>query len=324
MTGPLKFSPWLRTMVWGGNRISQYKQLDHLQDHIGESWEISAITDHASIISDGAYQGISLPDMVSKFREQLVGHHVYDTYGERFPLLIKFIDAHQDLSIQVHPDDDLACRLHGEGQYGKTEMWYVIDAEPGSYLYSGMKVSVTPEEYRSRIADGTICDILARHEVHPGDVFFIPAGRVHAICSGILLAEIQQTSDWTYRIYDYNRLGLDGQPRQLHTEYAVLATDLNVTNYRTSYESIPNVLNKIITCRYFTTYRLELTHQLNIDLCPADSFVALMNLSGTCNIATANGTIQLSTGESALIPACEASFEVHPLTTKSQLLIATA
>jgi len=312
-------------MVWGGNKISHYKKLTKEVDNIGESWEISAVEGHESIVQEGQFRGKSLPELVKIFKGRLVGERVYASYGDRFPLLIKIIDAQSDLSIQVHPDDILANELHGKGQFGKTEMWYVINAEPGSFLYSGMKENLTQEEYKRRVSDGTICDVLAKHEVKPGDVFFIPAGRVHAICSGILLAEVQQTSDLTYRIYDYGRLGLDGKPRELHTEKAAKAIDFRVQdNYRTNYDKQMGQLNRIIKCPYFTIYNYEAIEPKRLDMKLVDSFVVLMALSGECIVSTIEGSLTLKVGESCLIPACEAVFDIVPQKQKVKILIATA
>lgn len=323
--GPIKFAPWLRTMVWGGNKISKYKNLCEEVDQIGESWEISAVEGHESVVAEGQFKGKTLPELVKTFKGNLVGQEIYKNYGDRFPLLIKIIDAQQDLSIQVHPDDALAHELHGEGQFGKTEAWYVIDAEPGSYLYSGMKTAVTPEEYKQHVTDGTICDVLAKHEVKAGDVFFIPAGRVHAICSGIMLAEVQQTSDWTYRIFDYNRLGLDGKPRELHTDNAAKAIDYNVyDDYRTHYNGATEHVNAIIECPYFSMYHMETSSPQHIAMKAKDSFVVLMALKGECDVTTQGGTVTLRTGESCLIPACEADFDIQPHKGQTKLLIATA
>lgn len=232
---PLLFEPNLHTVVWGGKRLRPYKGLVPSDEPIGESWEVSAIPSSASVIANGELKGRSIIDVIEAAPEDILGKSVAEKNGGKLPLLIKFIDAKRDLSIQVHPNDEMARRVHGKS--GKTEMWYIIDAEPGSYLYAGFQKEITKEEYKRRVADGTITEVLAKHKVKPGDVFYLPAGRVHAICSGILLAEIQQSSDLTYRIFDYNRPGLDGKPRELHTELAAEALDFKVADdYRTVYE----------------------------------------------------------------------------------------
>jgi len=281
---PLKFDPFLRTMVWGGTKIASYKGIETADDHIGESWELSGVEEHQTAVSNGALRGKSITDLVKTYKGSLVGEHVYAENGDEFPLLIKFIDARDDLSIQVHPDDAMARRQHGQ-RNGKTEMWYVVDAGPGACLYSGLSEAITPDEYERRVADGTITEVLARHDVHPGDVFFLPAGRIHAICSGCFIAEIQQTSDLTYRIYDYGRLGLDGKPRQLHTELAKEAIDYKVyPDYRVPYTPVKDAEDELVRCKYFTTSVYDLDKPVHKELTDIDSFLVVMCLSGSGTI----------------------------------------
>ena len=300
---PLKFNPILKTIVWGGEKIAPYKAISTDQHHIGESWELSGVKGNESIVAEGPLAGESIASLVRRFKGELVGEHVYENTGDEFPLLIKFIDALTDLSIQVHPDDEMAARRHN-GSKGKTEMWYVVDAEPGAHLLAGLTKAITPEEYSARIADGTITDVLARHEVHPGDVFFLPAGRIHAICGGCFIAEIQQTSDITYRIFDYNRLGLDGKPRELHTELAREAIDYKVyDNYRTQYTPEQNEEVELVSCPYFTTSVYDLTLPYARDLSEIDSFMVVMCLSGNGSLEVDGDAIELHQGETVLIPA---------------------
>ena len=303
----LKFSPWFRTMVWGGERILPYKGVPGNLPKIGESWEISAYGEHLTLVDNGPLRGKSALQLCSMYKEQLLGKRVYEAVGEDFPLLIKFIDAHSDLSIQVHPDDAMARRVHGPGFRGKTEMWYVIDTLPGAALYCGLSKKVTPEEYSLRVADGTITEVLARYEVQPGDVFFLPPGRIHAICSGCMLAEIQQTSDLTYRIWDYGRLGLDGKPRQLHTELAREAIDFKVyDDYRVHYSLVKDTCVQLVSCDYFTTCVCDLTKPLALEL--PDSFMVVMCISG-------NGTVNgepVRQGDTVLVPACMGSVNLVP------------
>ena len=214
---PLLFEPNLHTVVWGGNQLRPYKGLETSDEPIGESWEVSAVPTSTSIISNGVYAGKDLISAINENPDAILGKKVNDKYNGKLPLLVKFIDAKRDLSIQVHPNDEMAMREHGK--MGKSEMWYVIKADEGAYLYAGFNQEITPYEYQKRVEDGSITDVLADHQVKAGDVFYLPAGRVHAICGGILLAEVQQSSDVTYRIFDYNRPGMmDGKPRELHTE----------------------------------------------------------------------------------------------------------
>ncbi len=214
----LKFEPILKQTLWGGDRIVPYKGLAAGPAHVGESWELSGVRGNESVVANGPWAGTTLPALIAREKGALVGDSVYARFGEEFPLLIKFIDAREDLSIQVHPNDALARRRHGS--QGKTEMWYVVDAAPGARLRSGFARPVTPDEYEASVANDTVTQILREYEVRRGDLFFLPAGRVHSIGAGSFIAEIQQTSDITYRIYDFNRRAPDGKTRELHTELA--------------------------------------------------------------------------------------------------------
>ena len=242
-------------------------------------------------------------------------------YGGKLPLLVKFIDAEKDLSIQVHPNDEMAQREHGK--FGKSEIWYIIDAKPGSYLYAGFKEEITPQEYKRRVEDGTIVDVLAKHTVMAGDVFYLPAGRVHAICGGILLAEVQQSSDVTYRIFDYNRPGMDGKPRELHTELAAEALDFHVEDeYRTQYSDVAGRANRIIDSPYFSVRVTEMTSIFHRNLIKYDSFIISMCIKGDCTIRmrTTGDEILLREGHSTLIPAAIADYDVIPLHGKTRIL----
>ena len=313
-------------MVWGGEKIARYKGIETDLDHIGESWELSGFGEHETAVANGALRGRTVTELVKEFKETLVGKHVYERNGDEFPLLIKFIDARDDLSIQVHPDDTMALRCHGQ-QNGKTEMWYVVDAEPGACLYSGLSEELTPEEYERRVADGTIIDVLARHDVHPGDVFFLPAGRIHAICSGCFVAEIQQTSDLTYRIYDYGRLGLDGKPRQLHTELAKEAIDYKVyPEYRVPYTPVKDREEELVSCKYFTTSLYDLDKAVHKELADLDSFLVVMCISGQGTILDSEPVFDsegrrgptkghltgIRQGETVLIPASSVGVTFTP------------
>jgi mannose-6-phosphate isomerase len=299
---PLKFKPILKTIVWGGEKIAPYKEIETDQKHIGESWELSGVHGNESVVAEGPLAGRSIADLVKQYKGELIGSHVYENTGDEFPLLIKFIDALTDLSIQVHPNDELAAKRHNSK--GKTEMWYVVDAEPGAHLLAGLTEHITPEEYAAKVADGTITDVLARHEVHPGDVFFLPAGRIHAICGGCFIAEIQQTSDITYRIYDYGRLGLDGKPREVHTELAKDAIDYKVyDNYRTEYTPVQNEEVEVVSCQYFTTSIYDLTLPYAKDLSELDSFLVVMCLSGRGTLEVDGEEITVHQGETVLVPA---------------------
>ena len=300
---PLKFEPIFKTLVWGGEKIAPYKGVETEQKHIGESWELSGVAGNESVVAEGPLKGKTIAELVKEYKGELVGEHVYANTGDEFPLLIKFIDALTDLSIQVHPNDELAAVRHN-GSKGKTEMWYVVDAAPGAHLLTGLTEKITPEQYAAKVADGTITDVLARYDVHPGDVFFLPAGRIHAICGGCFIAEIQQTSDITYRIYDYGRLGLDGKPREVHTELAKDAIDYTVyPDYRTHYSPEQDEEQEVVSCQYFTTSIYDLTLPYAKDLSGIDSFMVVMCLSGSGTLEVDGAEVPVRQGETVLIPA---------------------
>ena len=306
---PYKFAPYLRTTIWGGYQIAPFKGIFTAQPNIGESWEISGVPGHESVgvergIIGDVDLGLNLTQLIDKYKGLLVGERVYRTYGNTFPLLVKFIDSRQDLSVQVHPDDQLAQKRHQCP--GKTEMWYVIKADVGAKIYSGLKQSITPDDYE-RLAKAEpinghspMQDVIATHESHQGDLFFLPAGRLHAIGAGNFLTEIQQTSDITYRVYDFGRKDANGVPRELHLEQAKEAIDYQVwPEYRTSYDSTkPN--SELIHCPYFIVNRVVVQVAAEINL-HSDSFVIVVCLWGEANI---NG-IRVKQGETLLVPASE-------------------
>lgn len=248
-----------------------------------------------------------------------MGRHVYAVHGNRFPQLIKFIDATSDLSLQVHPNDELAALRHN-GLKGKTELLYIVDAEPDSYILSGFSKQITPDQFERMVADNTIMDVVERHDVKKGDVFFLPAGRVHAICRGCFIAEIEQTSNLTYRIYDYGRLGLDGKPRELHTALAKDAIDYKVySDYQTDYVPRENENTPLVDCRYFTTSLLDLLQPFTEELAVRDSFTILICTEGEGtvtvegdNIDLQHNTVSLRQGETVLVPACATRMTVTP------------
>ncbi len=318
---PLLFKPNLHSTVWGGQQLYRYKQLNPNEAPIGESWEVSCIPDSTSIIANGEYAGEVLDSLIERYPEEILGKAVNKEYAGQFPLLVKFIDAQQDLSIQVHPDDEMAQREHGKR--GKSEMWYIMDAAPGSYIYVGFKKEVTPEEYKEHIQDDTIVEILAKHEVHPGDAYYIPAGRVHAIGAGVLLAEVQQSSDITYRIYDYNRKGLDGKPRELHTDLAAQALNFHVEKkYRSSYHDHINKANRVINCPYFTVSTTAFNKPVHRRMLRYESFVISMCIEGEYEIHNriTKECVTLSQGTSCLIPAAIADYDIIPKTESARTL----
>ncbi len=320
MLYPFLFEANLHEIVWGGKKLTQWKGMA-TQEHIGESWEVSCVESSPSVIANGQWAGYTLKDVISKHPVEILGVEVNRRYDGELPLLVKFIDAQKDLSIQVHPDDAMAARLHGKN--GKSEMWYVLDAEPGAFLYSGFKEELSPEDYKRKVADGSIVESLAKHDVKAGDVFYLPAGRVHAICSGILLAEVQQSSDVTYRIYDYNRPGLDGKPRELHTELAAEALNYQVEKeYRTEYSNESNRANSVIDSPYFSVRVTEFYDAFHRNLIKYDSFIISMCLKGDCKIKirSTGDEIVLREGFSCLIPAAIADYDIIPIGGKSKVL----
>lgn len=311
----------MHSVVWGGKRLCAYKGLAQMAEPIGESWEVSAVPSSTSIVSNGVFKGRDLISVIAEYPEAILGKAVNERYHGKLPLLVKFIDAKQDLSIQVHPNDEMAQREHGK--MGKSEMWYVIRADEGAHLYAGFKTEISPEEYERRVADGSIVEVLADHRVKAGDVFYLPAGRVHAICGGILLAEVQQSSDVTYRIYDYNRPGMDGKPRELHTELAARALDYHVEeNYRTDYIDSTNRATQIIDTPYFDVRVMEISKPFHRDLRKYDSFIISMCIEGSCKISVRSTgyEILLRQGHSTLIPAAIADYDVVPLVGTTRLL----
>ncbi len=307
-----KFIPILKSPLWGGEKIATYKQIATDRKQIGESWELSGVEGDVSVVAEGPDAGKTLTELLARDKERLLGSRNYERFGTEFPLLIKFIDAREDLSIQVHPDDRLAWERHRSK--GKTEMWYVVAADEGAHLRSGFTRQVTPAEYEKSVADDTITDLLTDHEVRPGDVFFLPAGRIHSIGAGSFIAEIQQTSNITYRIYDFNRRDANGNLRELHTEQAKGAIDYSVeADYRTHYEAVKDRPVELVACPYFTTTLYDLTRPCEIDLAATDSFLVVMCIEGSGTLTDDQGSaMPLRQGETVLVPASAKSLAVSP------------
>lgn len=297
-----KFEPLLKQTLWGGDKIIPLKRLNTKMEQVGESWEISGVKDFETIVANGPDKGKSLNQLVQEKKDQLVGKENYERFGDEFPLLVKFIDARQDLSIQVHPSDEVA---HRQGKsHGKTEMWYALPSTPGAMLYNGLKQQITPEQYKQMVENDTITDALARYEVHEGDVFFIPAGRIHTIGAGCFVAEIQQTSDVTYRIYDFKRKDKNGNYRELHTQLAAESIDYTVLdNYRTEYEPLKNEGVQVVTCPYFTTAVYDLTEPMTLDYSELDSFVILIAVKGEGRLICNGEEMPFQMGDTVLFPA---------------------
>ncbi len=310
---PLKFRPILKDKIWGGNRIQKLPGKPAASDYCGESWELSGVQENISVVKNGFLAKNNLQELIEVFMGDLVGDKIYEKYGNEFPLLVKFIDATRVLSVQVHPDDELAMQRHKA--YGKTEMWYILDADPGAEIISGFNRELNRSEYLGYLNSGKLPEVLNRVEVRPGDVFFTPAGRVHAIGAGILLAEIQQTSDVTYRIYDWDRKDEQGKGRELHTALATDAIDFSKPGeIKTSYRAERNQTTRLIDCPYFRTSLVHLDKPVEKDFIMIDSFVIYLCVEGKVAIQydMESPGVSLSKGETVLIPASLKNIHIKP------------
>ncbi|MUP45610.1 mannose-6-phosphate isomerase [Gramella sp. BOM4] len=299
---PIKFHPILQDKIWGGNKLKTILNKNTNRENVGESWEISGVEGNISVVSNGTEAGKKIDDLIAEYKAELVGNKIYEQFGNDFPLLIKFIDARTDLSVQLHPNDELAKQRHNS--FGKTEMWYIMQADEGSKLNIGFKKELDKREYIDYLESGKITEVLNFEEVKKGDSVFINTGKVHAIGGGILLAEIQQTSDITYRIYDWDRVDSDGNSRELHTALALDAIDFEKKDdYWLSYDKKTNTSSKIASCDYFTTNFLPVEGQLEKDYSNLDSFVVYMCVDGAAEISIGEHAEKIKKGESLLVPA---------------------
>ena len=296
---PYKFEPYLKTVIWGGNRIATFKGIETDLENIGESWEISGVKGHESVVAEGDEKGLTLTELIGEHKGSLVGEKVYQRFGNEFPLLVKIIDANQNLSLQVHPDDELARQRHN--CMGKNEMWYIINPVDDAKIISGLTHEITPDEYVRRIADNTIMEVAAQHPSHADEVFYVPAGQLHGIGAGNLLAEIQQTSDITYRVYDYDRRDKDGNPRELHTQMAKDAINYKYTSGNNRLFADAKGYVTVVDCPYFTVSRLMLDGIDTIDL--GESFMVVMCLKGYGTLTTGETVTPIHRGETVLVPA---------------------
>ena len=309
---PYLFKPILKQTIWGGEKIIPFKDLSEKLEKVGESWEISGVPGSESVVMNGADAGMTLSQLIREYKGDLVGYENYAHFHDKFPLLIKFIDAEQELSIQVHPDDEMAKQQHDS--FGKTEMWYIVDAQEGSKINLGFSEEITPKEYKQRIHNHTIVDVLKKHEIKKGDVFFIPAGRIHSLGAGSFIAEIQQTSDITYRIYDFDRKDAEGNPRELHTNLAAEALDYNVLDdYQTHYEAEMNEPVELVACPYFTTSLYDVDEEITCDYTELDSFVIFICLEGSCRmIDNYENEVEIKSGQTVLFPATTMEVTIIP------------
>lgn len=317
---PLKFKPILKERLWGGTKLKDVLGKSSESNITGESWELSGIKGDISIVSNGPYSGTSLQKLINQEPEELLGKDVIQRFGKEFPILIKFIDAKQDLSIQLHPNDVLAKERHSS--FGKTEMWYVMDADKGANLIVGFNKNVTKEEYSESLEKNTLLDLLNYEPVKEGDTFFINTGKIHAIGAGVLLAEIQQTSDVTYRVFDFNRRDKNGNLRELHTEMALDAIDYNKKDdFKVAYNEQTNTVNEMVDCPYFKTTFIKLTKNFNLDISKRDSFTIYMCVDGSAEISSDTGSVMIQKGETVLIPASSKTISID--TTEAKLLEVT-
>lgn len=305
---PIKFHPILKEKIWGGEKLRQILNKKSQSANIGESWEISDVKQDISVVSNGELQGATLKELLVTYRDELIGITNFENFGETFPLLIKFIDAKEDLSIQLHPNDELAKQRHNT--FGKTEMWYVMQADYQANLIIGFNKKITPELYQKHLRSKTLTKILNIDKVKKGDTYFIEVGRVHAIGAGVMLAEIQQTSDITYRLYDWDRKDKQGQVRELHNDLALDAIDFNMKDdFRVSYSKMYNRANNMISCSYFTTNYLHLIEEIE-KINTHDSFIIYICIEGQANIIFNGVNETINKGETILIPAVLKRFKI--------------
>ncbi|MEE4178315.1 MAG: type I phosphomannose isomerase catalytic subunit [Bacteroides sp.] len=300
---PLKFQPVYKDKVWGGTRLKSLLGKDFSPlPNCGESWELFAFSKDSSVVRNGFLSGNTLPEVIEVYMGDLVGDKVFEQFGEEFPLLVKFIDTNDYLSVQVHPDDALGMKRHNS--YGKTEMWYIIDAEPGAEIISGFNREVERETLRRHIEQNTLRDIMVAKPVKKGDVLYLPAGKVHAIGAGITLCEIQQASDVTYRLYDWDRPGTDGKPRELHIEQAMEAIDFSkAEEFTLDYEPVFNDRVSLVSDKHFTTKLLTFDRKIELDYYLVDSFVLLVCLEGGFTLSYPGGSEEVAKGDVVLVPA---------------------
>lgn len=307
---PIKFTPILKEKIWGGTKLSKVLNKYSSNENIGESWELSGIKDDESIVSNGFFIGKSLNQIIRNYRENIVGVKVYDKFGALFPLLFKFIDANDDLSIQLHPNDELAKKRHNS--FGKTEMWYVVDADSNARLAVGFNNEYSKEEYLNYLNSDQLIKMLNVFSIQKGDSFFIEDGTIHAIGKGSLIAEIQQTSDVTYRVFDWNRKDNFGNQRELHNELAIDALDFSkMTNCKIDYYDNKNSNSTIVDCNYFNISKVNVDSSYELEMKQLDSFVVYMCVEGRATIKVGKNMEEIDKGETILIPACVSNITIE-------------
>lgn len=309
---PLKFEPILKDKIWGGSSlVKNYGKKADPSRLIGESWELSAVADDLSVISNGFLAGNTIEEIIEVYMGDLTGEVVYEKFGNEFPLLIKFIEANADLSIQVHPGDKLARERHNA--FGKTEMWYILDSKPSSKIYTGFAKPTTKELFNKALENGTLAGLLNIESPEKGDVFFTPAGRIHAIGAGITLVEIQQTSDITYRLFDWNRKSQNGESREMHAELAVDAIDYSATGKNKIRKELnQDKTQNLVSCKYFITNIIQFSSLIRKDYNIIDSFVVYICLDGEFLIHWDKGAEIVKKGETVLLPAMISDVVLEP------------
>jgi mannose-6-phosphate isomerase len=304
---PIQFEPIFKERIWGGNKLKKYLNKPILKEDIGESWEISTVEDSVSFVSNGSLKGKNLNDLINDYPEEILGSKVYKIFGKKFPLLIKFIDAQDDLSIQLHPNDQLAKERHNS--FGKTEMWYIMQHDDNACLIAGFKKDSSATEYLESLNNGTLINILDTYKVKEGDVFFIETGTIHAIGRGILLAEIQQTSDVTYRVYDFDRVDKDGNKRELHLDLALDAINFKKNNPKIEYVESINEFSNVVNCQYFVTNKINLLGGKKY-ISSKETFKILICTKGEFQILIDNNIFNYKIGDTVLIPAVINEFKM--------------
>lgn len=304
---PLQFEPILKERIWGGTKLKTFLNKPITSDITGESWEISTVENDISIVANGAFQGKSLNDLIAEFPVAVLGTKVFAQFGNQFPLLFKYLDAREDLSIQVHPNDALAKKRHNS--FGKTEMWYVMQADADARLIVGFKEPSSPEEYIQNLNNKTLLNILDSKKVKQGDVFFLATGTIHAIGAGTVIAEIQQTSDITYRVYDFDRVDANGNTRELHIDLALEALNYEKIDAERLYSKTKNVSNEVVNCEYFTTNFIPLDGNSTVSK-DGESFTVYMCVDGDFQLAVAAETYSYKKGDTVLIPASLTEFQL--------------
>ncbi|MBP8157791.1 MAG: class I mannose-6-phosphate isomerase [Flavobacterium sp.] len=304
---PLQFVPILKDRIWGGTKLKSYLNKPITSEITGESWEISTVENDVSVVSKGDFKGKSLNELIAEFPVEILGTKVYAAFGKQFPLLFKYLDAREDLSIQLHPNDELAKKHHNS--FGKTEMWYVMQADDDASLIVGFKDKSTPEEFMKHLENKTLPDILDSKKVKPGDVFMLKTGTIHALGAGILIAEIQQTSDITYRVYDFDRVDAQGNKRELHVDLALEALNYDKVEAQRFYDEQENVSNEVINCQYFTTHFIPLNGNLKVNK-NSDSFTVYMCVEGRFELVYNGKTYAYQKGDTVLIPASLTDFQL--------------